>query len=304
MKTLSFNQAELLDTYNPNFAMAYGSGVFEQEGYDKEEKPMVDFIFGTHSTQEWHKNNLQNNKNDYSLISKVFGSKFINYLQKTGAKIYYNPYVQFQGSTIKYWIMSMDDIVQDLQEWKTLYVAWRLQKPVKILSTTPEVKQAIEMNLEHALNTALLLLPENFTQEELYMTITGLSYTGDSRMKYWENPKKVENIVKKNQEGFIELYKNSIKDKGNIITSLNTGNYQQDKTQKTSELLYQKLPINLKNKIEFTSNQEQLSQRIKAAITSIVNAPSKEQTIKGFFTAWPIKSFKYSVEKIKKARKK
>jgi mitochondrial translocator assembly and maintenance protein 41 len=102
MKTLSFNQDELIDTYKPDFAMAYGSGVFEQEGYNKGEKPMIDFIFGTPSTQEWHKNNLQNNKKDYSFMVKIFGSKFINYLQNTGAKIYYNPYVQFQNSTIKY----------------------------------------------------------------------------------------------------------------------------------------------------------------------------------------------------------
>jgi translocator assembly and maintenance protein 41 len=184
MQKLSFNQTELLDTYTPDFAMAYGSGVFHQEGYTKDDKPMIDFILGTSSTQNWHKENLKNNKKDYSLIAKSFGPKFINYLQKTGAKIYYNPYVSFNSSTIKYGVISTNDIIKDLTEWENLYVAGRLQKPVKILKNTPEIQKAIEINLVHAMNTALLLLPENFSQEELFMIITGLSYTGDSRMKY------------------------------------------------------------------------------------------------------------------------
>ena len=36
-------------------------------------------------------------------------------------------------------------------------------------------------NLVSALTTALLLLPASFTEEELFLTIAGLSYTGDFR---------------------------------------------------------------------------------------------------------------------------
>ena len=36
-------------------------------------------------------------------------------------------------------------------------------------------------NLESALITALLLLPTTFTEEELFLEIAGLSYTGDFR---------------------------------------------------------------------------------------------------------------------------
>ena len=36
-------------------------------------------------------------------------------------------------------------------------------------------------NLASALTTALLLLPVTFTEEELFLTIAGLSYTGDFR---------------------------------------------------------------------------------------------------------------------------
>ena len=36
-------------------------------------------------------------------------------------------------------------------------------------------------NLVSALTTALLLLPSSFTEEELFLAIAGLSYTGDFR---------------------------------------------------------------------------------------------------------------------------
>ena len=36
-------------------------------------------------------------------------------------------------------------------------------------------------NLESALTAALLLLPATFTEEELFLEIAGLSYTGDFR---------------------------------------------------------------------------------------------------------------------------
>ena len=63
---LSFDAEKLIEKYKPDFAMAYGSGVFRQEGYSKDDKPMVDFIFGVDNALEWHKRNLQKNGEDYS----------------------------------------------------------------------------------------------------------------------------------------------------------------------------------------------------------------------------------------------
>ena len=42
-----------------------------------------------------------------------------------------------------------------------------------------EIQQAIRINLSSAVRTALLMLPETFSEEELYLCITGLSYSGE-----------------------------------------------------------------------------------------------------------------------------
>ena len=45
-------------------------------------------------------------------------------------------------------------------------------------ATNEDVKSAIKINLENAVHTALLLLPEQFNEFQLFSTLTALSYTG------------------------------------------------------------------------------------------------------------------------------
>jgi hypothetical protein len=58
-----------------------------------------------------------------------------------------------------------------------------------------EIIVASRENLRHALRAALLMLPGEFSAEELYTAIAALSYNGDWRMVFGENPFKVSNIV-------------------------------------------------------------------------------------------------------------
>lgn len=213
------------------YAFAYGSGVFPQsksegrvptEAEIKAIHPkaplsvqraqdgtpkMIDFIFGVTFTQHWHSLNLNQHRDHYSALGSL-GSGAVSFVQdRWGAGMYFNTYVVVNGILIKYGVVNLDTLCRDLSEWDTLYLAGRLHKPVKILRDDARVRLANQMNLLSALRTALLMLPPNFTEQELYSTIAGISYLGDPRMAFpTENPRKVSNIVTNNMSNFRRLY--------------------------------------------------------------------------------------------------
>jgi len=209
------------------YAFAYGSGVFSQGAssslpqnlsphphppeavtkWQQDGGKMIDFIFGVSYTEHWHSINLQDHKDHYSFL-KWGGSGPISRIQDNlGAGVYFNPYIITNGIMIKYGVVNLDTICRDLTEWDTLYLAGRLQKPVKILRDDPRVRLANQMNLMSAVRTALLMLPERFTEKQLYEKIAGISYLGDPRMTLGgENPRKVSNIVSNQLPNFRQLY--------------------------------------------------------------------------------------------------
>ena len=178
---------------------------------------MIDFIFGVSYTQHWHSLNLQQHRSHYSAVGSL-GSSVVSRIQdKWGAGVYFNPYVTVNGTLIKYGVVNLDTLCRDLSEWNTLYLAGRLQKPVKILRDDPRVRLANQINLISAVRTALLLLPPNFTEQDLYNTIAGISYLGDPRMTLGaENLNKVANIVKHQLPNFRRLYAPLIENLPNV----------------------------------------------------------------------------------------
>jgi len=305
MNDLNFDSEEINKTYSPDFAMAYWSWVFKQEWYSENDKPMIDFIFWVENTKDWHLMNLQKNSKDYYFLVKLFWIWYVEFLQKIQAKLYYNYYVDFDWSQIKYWVISKEDLINDLTNWSNMYVAWRLHKPVKIICSDPEINKALNKNLFYALNTALLLLPENFTYYDLFMKIAWLSYLWDSRMKNWEDKNKVANIVNGNFDAFLELYKSILETRFNsTVTELTWGQLQQDKSDLTNIISFLNLPSSLHQPFEHDINLQILQLQVINSISWIVNKWSKSQTLKGIFTWWPVKSIKYWLEKLKKWRKK
>lgn len=210
------------------YAFAYGSGVFSQSTsassstFTPHPHPpeavakwqagggkIIDFIFGVSHTQHWHSLNMTQHPEHYSGL-RYLGSYTISRIQDSfGAGVYFNPFINVNGVMIKYGVVNLDTICRDLSEWDTLYLAGRLQKPVKILRDDPRVRLANQINLMSAVRTALLMLPEKFTEKDLYTKVAGLSYMGDPRMNPYiggENPKKVSNIVGAQLPNFRQLY--------------------------------------------------------------------------------------------------
>ncbi|KAI9830832.1 MAG: hypothetical protein M1819_005357 [Sarea resinae] len=219
------------------YAFAYGSGVFAQQkgssssstsslhpspnkaiaAIQHGEGKMIDFIFGVSYTEHWQSLNLHQHRDHYSFLGSLGSGVISNVQDKWGAGVYFNPYVTVNGTLIKYGVVNLDTLCRDLSEWDTLYLAGRLQKPVKILRDNPRVRLANQINLLSAVRVALLLLPPKFTERELYSTIAGISYMGDPRMSLpTENRQKVANIVTNQLGNFRQLYAPLIENLPNV----------------------------------------------------------------------------------------
>ncbi|EEY55529.1 MMP37-like protein [Phytophthora infestans T30-4] len=183
------------------FTMAYGSGVFQQKNHDVSSS-MVDLVFAVDDPQPWHEQNIERNPHHYSMLKYLGAANVAAFQEKFGKLL--------GTRLIKYGIVSTQTLCEDLTNWKTLYLSGRMHKPVSILSTNEDIQTASSTNLSHALNYALLCLPEKFSEHDLYMKIAGISYLGDFRMTFGENPKKVRNIVDGNLKSFRELYQYKI----------------------------------------------------------------------------------------------
>ncbi|XP_069907197.1 phosphatidate cytidylyltransferase, mitochondrial isoform X4 [Oryctolagus cuniculus] len=166
-----------------SLAFAYGSGVFRQAGPNSDQKnAMLDFVFTVDDPVAWHSKNLKKNRSHYSFL-KVLGPRIISSIQNNcGAGVYYNPLITCDGRLIKYGVISTSVLVEDLLNWNNLYVAGRLQKPVKIVAMSENVilRSALDKNLRSAATAAFLMLPESFSEEDLFVEIAGLSYSDKS----------------------------------------------------------------------------------------------------------------------------
>jgi translocator assembly and maintenance protein 41 len=280
----------------------YGSGVNKQAGYTNKDRPQIDLIMVVNNTEKWHLENIKINPDNYSLTSKLFFSKIDSKWQHFATDICYLPYIKELGHTFKIGIISKDDLLNDLYNWESFYLAGRFQKIILPIKSTAELDVAISKNREKAITIALLLMrKKELNLYNLFKKICSLSYLGDIRMGIAENPKKLDNLVKGGYEEFKKIYSNS-----NL--------FQIDSNEKiiiNHDSLYssmEQLPKSLITHLE-TNNYslEQLITLRKLLIdffTEKNKHVSRDQAIKGFFTAGPVNSISYLTEKILKKIKK
>ena len=178
--------------------MAYGSGVFQQDNSLDMRNNMTDFIIGVNNSLQWHEDNLRRHPGHYSSLARLGGAGRVAKCQEDyGARFYFNTLVPWRDKgLIKYGVINRRHLEDDLLNWTTLYLAGRLHKPVKILECDPKLKSILNRNLMSALKVSLVLLPESFTEEELFLTVASISYMGDFRMTVGEDRNKVSNIVR------------------------------------------------------------------------------------------------------------
>lgn len=356
-----------------SYAFAYGSAVFEQRlllGNSSvhqanpialkkappppPERTMIDLVLAVDRPLEWHRENLSLNRAHYSGAMRALGPRWIASAQQHfGAKIFYNTLVEVPGGLsdlvdqdhrdqdhsqtpqlIKYGVISTADLLNDLLDWETLYIAGRLHKPTLLLHQAKEnvdLANALQMNTASALHAALLLQAERFTEEELYLSIAGLSYSGDFRMTFGEDRNKVAKIVRPQVAAFRALYgpllaSDLLKDL--VSWSPASGLYHQN-TSPTATLWHlnllpktvqhglcrEWLAANTTSSTLRKSALERLDlddllrrlafdltyrSYLKAAIAAIVFRSSWTQSVKGLLTAGLAKSMLYSLAKVRK----
>eukprot|EP01104_Vermistella_antarctica_P021438 TRINITY_DN9691_c0_g1_i1.p1 TRINITY_DN9691_c0_g1~~TRINITY_DN9691_c0_g1_i1.p1 ORF type:complete len:320 (-),score=47.69 TRINITY_DN9691_c0_g1_i1:124-1083(-) len=289
-----------------DFAVAYGSGAIPQHGYSQSEKPpMVDYILGVSDPCDWHRHNIQRNPSHYSAL-RYLGASAVTAIQNTSAGIYFNPFVRGVGNMeAKYGVISVDRLMDDLTAWSSLYVSGRLHKPVRLLSSLPSIDEAMRVNCAHAVNVAMLLLPETFSDRELYHQIAALSYLGDIRMGIAENPLKVDNIVNANLPRFRDLYSEVLRGVQADALSHNNDYTQFTKnisTEATARLV-RTLPSGLlagMGTLDEPLAPAQVDSLLRGAISRKVATFSRSQTLKGVWSAGLVRSATYGVQKLMK----
>mmetsp|Transcript_36640 Transcript_36640/g.74394 ORF Transcript_36640/g.74394 Transcript_36640/m.74394 type:complete len:316 (-) Transcript_36640:272-1219(-) len=288
------------------FAFAYGSGAVAQTGYDPAECPMLDLVFVVDDPVEWHRLNLINNGHHYSMLATL-GPRVISQIQSLPACVYYNTLTPMKGGgqkgrMMKYGVIGLIDFQRDLREWRHLYLAGRLHKPVIFLSSPNScISTDLTSNLSSAVRTALLLLPEHFSKKELFLSIASLSYMGDFRMSFGENPDKVRNIVLPNLDKFERLYEPVVAKHFSRSCTWRPGGsegglYEQDLSMAARENHVSMLPAAM----QLPPGVPIEASAIKAQLRSIVFRSALLQSTKGILTAGPAKSAKYSGAKLGK----
>ncbi|GLD64170.1 phosphatidate cytidylyltransferase, mitochondrial [Lates japonicus] len=284
-----------------SLAFAYGSGVFKQHGTSQGqmEKNMLDFVFAVDDPVTWHTMNLLQNRKHYSIL-KLLGPTMISSIQNEhGAAVYYNTLVPVDGKIIKYGVISTESLIDDLMHWKTMYVAGRLHKPVKMLvqSENGKLRAALVANLKSAVTASFLMLPESFTEEDLFLQIAGLSYAAQSchsadthRIKITAGGSKEldEEIllqVDKSPEGqFIQLMALPRTLQQRITKLVDPPGKNRD----VEEILLQ------------VAQDPDCGAVVQQGISSIVKSSSITQSIKGIATAGLWKTVSYSSKKLMK----
>ena len=81
------------------YAFAYGSGVFEQDGYQTEKgaPPMLDFMFAVTHPAHFHSINMAQHPSHYAMYARTFGSSFVTRVEEFGPGVWFNAFVKAKG---------------------------------------------------------------------------------------------------------------------------------------------------------------------------------------------------------------
>ena len=277
-------------------AFGYGSGVFKQEGNNPS---AIDLIFVVNNPHDWHKANMEVNPSDYSLTGRMVLKSFdLNQIKAlTGVTYQYN--IHFEKAKFKYGIVGERRFLKNLRQWDRFFIPGRFQKPILQIRSNKYIDNAIETNRNYALLVALMTMQTSTpTLRDLFVQICGLSYKGDIRMLFAENPNKINNIVDSNFAEFCSIYGTKTKyyhteqDGKLVIYYDEVFADMWDLPDKLFEYLYSHDCMR--------STYPEIRTGIEKYLTHLNKKDSIAQPFTGILTIGPKSSFGYLRQKIKK----
>eukprot|EP00117_Sycon_ciliatum_P044230 scpid84107/ scgid31940/ Mitochondrial translocator assembly and maintenance protein 41 homolog; MMP37-like protein, mitochondrial len=299
---------------------AYGSGVFRQSATVDVRKNMLDLVLVVNDSQTWHQANLEKNPHHYSFIKYAGAGNIYTLQRKFSAGCYCNTMLELAGRSAKYTVVEMDDLCEDLETWKYLYISGRLHKPVKFVlhphHSHTRLCAALSKNLHSAVAAAIVQLPETFSARDLYLKIAGLSYQGDVRMSVGgEDRNKIANVVDNNIERFEHLYRPVLVDWFGTNDNVQFDTFTQDISRHMRHKLLKSLPPSvmaamLRSKgrtmdetlllAELSDDRLRCANGVRDGLASIVDRSSRKQMTKNIVSAGITKSVLYASQKVKK----
>lgn len=276
-------------------AYGYGSGIFKQSGYTDKDKPQIDLILVVDDLKKWHLENMKKNSRDYSFTGKLF-FKYASVSKLKGLTgITYLSNIKEDGSIYKYGTIEKNDLVSYLETWNSFYLPGRFQKRILPIIDSKEIEVANEKNRNAVLLVALLTLPMNRNKLiDVYTGICGLSYLGDTRMKFAENPRKVLNIVEGSYDNLNEIY-------GKECPYFKI--LKDEKIEIAREKIIKDISLLPSGLLEYLENEKDLQvvrEKIISYFTELNKKESSKQTLKGLFTNGIIRSIQYASKKVMK----
>ena len=312
-EVVDFGFADIKEAYKPDCAVAYGSGVYKQAGYKDGQRVMRDMIFGVGNVIDFHQRILEERRSDYPAASRGKSADQLAEITHRAAGMFYAPYVDFQNSEgedllLKWGVIDRGRLISDLENWDSLYAAGRLHKPVHTFVEDAEVAGAIKENRRSALLAALLMLPENFTEEELYAMISEISYIGDARrnpLLKWDTNKHIQ-VVGANPGGFRRIYADAIEEQGKNLVRLDGNRFQRNQEREFAEESFKSLPSGIHDRVrppKRFDDPDNVANSVRKGISKTVFWPSIGQPLKGIHSAGMSGIWKYFVDKMSKRQK-
>lgn len=287
-------------------AIGYGSGIFKQIGYSKDEIPDKDIILVVDNFRQFLIDDYDMNPEHFSpdFDKRVLQDKKdkYKYYKNLGCLKFYHNNIHY-----KMMIISNSALEYDLKTWAYFGMAGRLTKPILYGDIPEKLERLILRNRQNALITALLYnTDDEMSKEQLYKTISKLTYMYDFRtILPGEKRTKSDDIVNGAMNKFDESYAES-----SIIT-VNNGLITNPHPIELIDTLPVSLANHLYDELKIDSSNDLTKQdieRVKKAIekyfrkTNLIN--SIRLAISSSSTLGKKETVKHAVQKFQKHLKK